>query len=524
MQRFGDKLMNKSFEEEIQRGRTFAIISHPDAGKTTLTEKLLLFGGAIREAGAVKARRDRLHARSDWMEIEQQRGISVTSTVLQFEYKGYRVNLLDTPGHQDFSEDTYRTLLAADSVVMVIDAAKGIEAQTLKLFQVAKERQIPIFTFINKLDRESRDPWDLMEEIDRTLKMRTYPVTWPVGMGPGFQGLFNRETKQFEKFDRQSRHFESFDISQAQLDNHYVRELEGSLELLDGAGEPLDNEAILRGEQSPVFFGSAIANFGIETFLNFYLLLAPGPTARPTTTGTLAPETPEFSGFVFKIQANMNPQHRDRVAFVRVASGEFSRGMAVTHSRSGRQIRLNQPQQFLAQDRAIVEKAYPGDIIGLHDSGLLSIGDSLSESGRIEFSGFPRFSPEHFAEIELKYTLKHKQFLRGLSELTEEGLIQMYRPIDQGPQVFLGVVGPLQFEVLQYRLSHEYGVEIDVRPLGYNLARWVVNDVTIEIGRFDRAKLVLDSRQQKVLFLEDERTLDRLREKHPDLVVSETSP
>ncbi len=511
--------------EEIERGRTFAIISHPDAGKTTLTEKLLLYGGAIREAGAVKARRAQQHARSDWMEIERQRGISVTSTVLQFDYQGFRINLLDTPGHQDFSEDTYRTLLAADAVVMVLDAAKGVEEQTVKLYQVARRRQVPVFTFVNKLDRESRDPWDILEEVERILGISTYAMNWPVGMGMGFQGLYNRESREFEAFNRQNRAFDRLPLHDAPLESHDRSQLEEDLELLDGAGEAFSREAVLEGTLTPVYFGSAMANFGVETFLNGFLQLAPGPRGRESQEGMVFPTEPYFSGFVFKIQANMNPAHRDRIAFVRICSGRFERNMAVTLSRTGRTVRLAQPQQFMAQDRSIVDEAYPGDVIGIHDTGLLYIGDTLSEMPRLQFVGFPRFSPEHFAEVELKYTLKHKQYQRGLDELVQEGLLQRFRPEDLGPQVYLGVVGPLQFEVLQYRLQHEYGVEVTLRQLSYAMARWIVEGPEqFELGRFDRVRQVVDDDGQRVLLLEDQRTLDRLMERYPDLRVAESSP
>lgn len=511
--------------EEINRGRTFAIISHPDAGKTTLTEKLLLFGGAIREAGAVKARRAQQHARSDWMEIERQRGISVTSTVLQFAYKGFRINLLDTPGHQDFSEDTYRTLLAADSVVMVLDAAKGVEEQTIKLYQVARRRQVPVFTFVNKLDREAREPWEILEEIERILGISTYAMNWPVGMGQGFQGLYDRNAGMFERFNRQNREFTRLPLSQAGLDSHDSAHLQEDLELLDGAGEAFDPTLVTEGLLTPVYFGSAMANFGVETFLNGYLDLAPGPGPRESTEGTVQPEAPFFSGFVFKIQANMNPAHRDRVAFLRICSGHFERNMPVQHTRTGRTIRLAQPQQFMAQDRAIIDEAYPGDVIGIHDTGLLYIGDTLSEVPKLTFTGFPRFSPEHFAEVELKYTLKHKQYQRGLDELVQEGLLQRFRPDDQGPQVYLGVVGPLQFDVLTYRLKSEYGVEVSLRTLSYTMARWVVEGPeAFEFGRFDRVRLVIDDDGQRVLLVEDERTLERLVERYPSLTVAESSP
>lgn len=511
--------------QEIERRRTFAIISHPDAGKTTLTEKLLLYGGAIREAGAVKARRSQQHARSDWMAIERQRGISVTSTVLQFAYQGYQINLLDTPGHEDFSEDTYRTLLAADSVVMVLDAAKGVEEQTIKLYQVARRRQIPVFTFVNKLDRESRDPWDILAEIERILGISTYAMNWPVGMGAGFQGLYDRPSAIFEEFNRQDREFHRMPLSEASLDAHDRDQLAQDLELLDGAGESFDIGAVQDGQLTPVYFGSAMANFGVETFLKGFLRMAPAPLGRDSAGGLVPPDAPYFSGFVFKIQANMNPAHRDRVAFMRICSGRFERNMNVTHTATGRTIRLAQPQQFMAQDRSIVEEAFPGDVIGIHDTGLLYIGDTLSESSRVQFVGFPRFSPEHFAEVELKYTLKHKQYQRGLDELVQEGVLQRFRAEDFGPQVYLGVVGPLQFDVLTYRLQHEYGVEVTLRQLPYGMARWVVEGPeAFEFGRFDRVRLVVDDDDQRVLLVEDQRTLDRLLDKYPDLVVAESSP
>ncbi|MCY0908998.1 MAG: peptide chain release factor 3 [Sulfobacillus thermosulfidooxidans] len=513
-----------SLEQKIKQGRTFAIISHPDAGKTTLTEKLLLFGGAIREAGAVKARRQQAHARSDWMAIEQQRGISVTSTVLQFFYNGYRVNLLDTPGHQDFSEDTYRTLLAADSAVMVIDAAKGVEPQTIKLFEVAAKRHIPVFTFINKLDREGKDPWDLLQEIERVLGIQTFPMNWPVGMGLDFRGIYDVRQGYFEYFDREHQAYERMDFNALgdKVPEDQRQELRDALELMAEAGETFAAERVNEGQLSPVFFGSAIANFGVQNFLDTFLELAPPPTPRMSQQGPVPPESPHFSGFVFKIQANMNPQHRDRIAFVRIASGRFERGMAVTHVRTQRVIRLNQPQQFLAQDRFIVEEAYAGDVIGLHDAGLFHIGDTLTEGSAFEFTGFPRFSPEHFAEVELKYALKHKQYQRGLKELTEEGLIQVFHPTDNGPQVFLGVVGPLQFEVLEYRMKNEYGVDVNIRPLPYTMARWI-DGPWPELGRFDRATILLDTENRPVLLVEDPYTLARLQEKVPSMHLYESS-
>ncbi len=517
--------MAKAPQHEIVRRRTFAIISHPDAGKTTLTEKLLLFGGAIREAGAVKARRQQQHARSDWMDIERQRGISVTSTVLQFDYQGFRVNLLDTPGHEDFSEDTYRTLLAADSVVMVLDAAKGVEEQTIKLFQVASRRQMPVFTFVNKLDRESRDPWDILEEVERILGVSTYAMNWPVGMGLGFQGLYDRQAQEFESFNRQSRAFERTSLDASPLGAHDRKRLAEDLELLDGAGEPFDSGAVSEGLLTPVYFGSAMANFGVQTFLDGFLRLAPPPQSRPSTDGEVSPDREEFSAFVFKIQANMNPAHRDRVAFLRVCSGALPRNLPVIHSATGRSLRLSQPQGFMAQDRAIVDQAFPGDVIGIHDTGLVAIGDTFSEKAGLRFTGFPRFSPEHFARVELKYTLKHKQYQRGLEELVQEGVLQRFHSEERGPEVTLGVVGPLQFEVLTYRLEHEYGVEVHLMELPFRLARWIASGPErFDFGRFDRVQVVLDDDGRRVLLLEDQRSLDRLLNKHAGLLVTESAP
>ncbi|MDA8194683.1 MAG: peptide chain release factor 3 [Thermaerobacter sp.] len=509
------------WQTEVARGRTFAIISHPDAGKTTLTEKLLLFGGAIREAGAVKARRAQAHARSDWMEIERQRGISVTTTVLQFPFEGYRVNLLDTPGHQDFGEDTYRTLMAADSAVMVIDGAKGVQAQTRKLYQVCRRRAVPVVTFVNKLDRESKDPWELMADIERQLDLLTYPINWPIGSGAQFQGLYHRDEGSFETFQRTTRSSRRIPAREAELADDHRATLAEAEALLNGAAEPWDDEAVQSGLLSPVFFGSAMANFGVETFLRGFLGLSAGPMPRATADGEVRPEQADFSGFVFKIQANMNPAHRDRVAFVRVVSGMFERGMTVLHPRSGRSIRLNQPQQFLAQDRTIVETAYPGDIIGLHDNGLFRIGDTLTVRPGITFAAFPRFTPEIFAEVELKYTLKHKQFQRGIRELTEEGLIQRFLPLEDGPEVYLGVVGSLQFDVLSYRMQQEYGVDITLRTLPYTVARRIASGPDPEIGRFDRARLIRDADGRHVVLAEDLRTLDRLLEKTPGLILRE---
>jgi peptide chain release factor 3 len=465
--------------------RTFAIISHPDAGKTTLTEKLLLYGGAIHLAGAVKSNKAKRAATSDWMEIEKQRGISVTSSVMQFVYNGVRFNLLDTPGHQDFSEDTYRTLTAADSAVMLIDAAKGVEAQTRKLFQVCRMRNTPIVTFINKLDRPGRDPFDLMTEIENLLGIRCTAVTWPIGMGPDFKGVYNRYTRQVHLFHEQGHGSEVADVEIADADDPRLEALLGEslcktlrdeIELLDMAGDVLDLATFRAGLVTPVFFGSAMNNFGVEPFLNKFIEIAPGPGSRKTTAGEVRPEDREFSAFVFKVQANMDRAHRDRIAFLRVCSGRYEGGMKVRHVRLGKEMRLSRPQQFLAQERTIVDEAYPGDVLGVFDPGNLRIGDTLTQGSDFQFEGVPRFSPEHFARLRLKDPMKRKQFVSGLDQLVEEGTVQTFIVRGQEKDPILGVVGRLQFEVFQYRMANEYGAEVEIEPLGFTHARWVTGE------------------------------------------------
>ncbi len=467
---------------EIRRRRTFAIISHPDAGKTTLTEKLLLYGGAIRLAGSVKARRAARHATSDWMEIEKQRGISVTSSVLQFQYEGHAVNILDTPGHQDFSEDTYRTLTAADSAVMLIDAAKGVEPQTIKLFHVCRMRGIPIFTFVNKLDRQGKDPFELMEEIEKVLGIRSCPMNWPIGMGADFRGVYDREHRHVELFEGGDHGQRQVTSQMSGADDPRLAEIIGpelhqrlveEIELLDVAGDPWDVDRFRRGELTPIFWGSALTNFGVRPFLEYFLKLSPSPAPRKCNKGTVHPEENRFTAFVFKIQANMNPAHRDRVAFLRICSGKFERGMSVRHVRLGKNIRLSQPQQFMAQDREIVEEAYAGDIIGVFDPGVFRIGDTLCQGDPVEFEGIPSFSPEHFARVTIRDAMKSKHFQKGVQQLTEEGAIQVFRPADGSPDLILGAVGELQFEVFQYRMKAEYGVDVELTRLPYGLARWV---------------------------------------------------
>ncbi|WP_239629375.1 peptide chain release factor 3 [Paenibacillus sp. H1-7] len=517
--------------EEVHKRRTFAIISHPDAGKTTLTEKLLLFGGAIRLAGTVKGRKASKHATSDWMEIEKQRGISVTSSVMQFDYEGHRVNILDTPGHQDFSEDTYRTLTAADSAVMLIDSAKGVEAQTKKLFQVCRMRGIPIFTFINKMDREGQNPFDLLEELEQVLGIRSYPMNWPIGSGKQFRGVYDRKLTQVELFqgddhkEIQVRKVSGYDdpIVKEIAGDYFYDQLVSDLELLDVAGDEFDLEKVKSGELTPVFFGSAINNFGVQTFLENFLQLAPTPTPRGSSAGAIDPMSEKFTGYIFKIQANMNPAHRDRIAFLRICSGKFERGMSVKHVRAGKDIKLAQPQQFLAQDRDIVEEAYPGDIIGLFDPGIFRLGDSLSQAGNIEFNELPTFSPELFSKVTVKNALKHKQFQKGVDQLTEEGTIQVFRTIGFD-DLILGVVGQLQFEVFEYRMKGEYGVDVQLQRTNFQFARWIV-DENIDPGKFRiNSQLVKDKNDNYVALFESEYAMRSAMEKNPNAKFLENAP
>ena len=471
-------------EREVRSRRTFAIISHPDAGKTTLTEKLLLYGGAIHLAGSVKARRAARHVTSDWMQMERERGISVTSSVLRFDYEGFSINLLDTPGHQDFSEDTYRTLIAADSAVMLLDNRKGVEAQTRKLFEVCHLRRIPVFTFVNKCDRPGVPPLQLLDDVEADLGIRVAPITWPVTDGTNFLGVFDREAARLHLFEKGGDHGQTRPPEEvAGLDDPRVEELLGTsardtlfeeIELLDAAGSPFGEEAFLRGELSPAFFGSALTNFGVEPFLERFLRYAPSPGPRATAQGDVLPESEGFSGFVFKIQANMNPKHRDRVAFIRVCSGRFEAGMSVTNTRTHRAVRLARPQQFFAQEREAVEAAWPGDVVGILDRGNLRIGDTLTDTVGVDFDGIPSFSPEHFARVFVPNPLRRKHLDKGLLELSEEGAVQVFfSEAGGGPAPVVGVVGPLQFDVLLHRLEHEYGVTARLEAMPYRDARWV---------------------------------------------------
>ncbi|OBR92783.1 MULTISPECIES: peptide chain release factor 3 [Clostridium] len=471
-------------KKEIEKRRTFAIISHPDAGKTTLTEKLLLYGGAIRLAGSVKARKASKHAVSDWMEIEKQRGISVTSSVMQFNYNNFCINILDTPGHQDFSEDTYRTLMAADSAVMVIDAAKGVEAQTKKLFNVCSLRGIPIFTFINKMDRESKDPFELMDDLENVLGIKSYPMNWPIGSGKDFKGIYDREKSLIEVFNGGNHGQTAVESIEGSVDDNVFKDLLGEalheklkddIELLDIAGDQFDIKKVREGSLTPVFFGSALTNFGVEPFLKEFLNLTTPPLPRNSDIGEIDPFSDDFSAFIFKIQANMNPAHRDRIAFMRICSGKFKKGMEVFHFQGGNKVRLSQPQQFLAQDREIVEEAYAGDILGVFDPGIYNIGDTLCPTNKkLKFESIPVFAPEHFARVKTIDTMKRKQFIKGISEISEEGAIQVFKQLNIGiEEIIIGVVGVLQFEVLEYRMKNEYNVDIKVDMLPYRAIRWI---------------------------------------------------
>ena len=471
--------------KEIEKRRTFAIISHPDAGKTTLTEKFLLYGGAINLAGSVKGKATARHAVSDWMEIEKERGISVTSSVLQFNYDNYCINILDTPGHQDFSEDTYRTLMAADSAVMVIDGSKGVEAQTRKLFKVCVMRHIQIFTFINKMDRDAMDTFELLDDIEKELGIATCPINWPIGSGKEFKGVYDRESQKIHVFsdtEKGTREGEDLVLSMDEADGVLLEgqkeKLMDEIDLLDGASAEFDQEMVDKGELSPVFFGSALTNFGVEIFLKHFLKMTTSPLPRKADVGMVDPMEDSFSGFIFKIQANMNKAHRDRIAFMRICSGKFEAGMEVLHVQDGKKIRLSQPQQMMAQDRKIVDEAYAGDIIGLFDPGIFSIGDTVCmPNHKVQYEGIPTFAPEHFARVRQIDTMKRKQFVKGIEQIAQEGAIQIFQEYNTGmEEIIVGVVGVLQFDVLKYRLENEYNVEIRLENLPYEHIRWIENE------------------------------------------------
>jgi peptide chain release factor 3 len=521
--------------EAVARRRNFAIISHPDAGKTTLTEKLLLYGGAIQQAGAVKAKGEQRKVTSDWMELEKQRGISITSTVLQFDYAGSMINLLDTPGHQDFSEDTYRTLAAADNAVMLEDAAKGLEPQTRKLFEVCRMRRIPIFTFINKMDRPGREPLALIDEIEKELGLTCWPVNWPIGSGDRFRGVIDRRSREVILFERAERGRQSAEKRLAAdapelatlVEPELLEQAFEELELLEGAGADLDLELVHAGELSPVFFGSAMTNFGVRPFLDAFLELAQRPTARTSREGPVDPLRPGFSGFVFKLQANMDPRHRDRVAFVRVCSGRFEKDMSVQHARSGRTLRLSRPQKLFGQDREVVEDAYPGDVIGLNNPGMFAIGDTLYLGPRVEYEGIPCFSPEIFAWLRNPNPSAFKSFRKGVNELREEGAVQVLYDTDASKRdPILAAVGQLQLEVVQYRLENEYGVKTRLEPMEFSVARWVSGGwpALEAVGRIFNCKTVRDPWDRPVLLFRNDWNLNQLREDHPDLDLASVAP
>ena len=519
---------------EIEKRRTFAIISHPDAGKTTLTEKFLLYGGAINLAGSVKGKATARHAVSDWMEIEKERGISVTSSVLQFNYDGRCINILDTPGHQDFSEDTYRTLMAADSAVMVIDGSKGVEAQTRKLFKVCVMRHIPIFTFINKMDRDANDTFDLLDEIEKELGIATCPVNWPIGSGKNFKGVYDRNTKKVMTFADTLKGTKEGTEKELDIDDpalieeigeEYRDQLLEEIELLDGASAEFDMELVSKGELSPVFFGSALTNFGVETFLKHFLQMTTSPLPRKADIGIIDPFSEDFSAFVFKIQANMNKNHRDRIAFMRICSGKFEAGMEVKHIQGGKTIKLSQPQQMMAQERKIINEAYAGDIIGVFDPGIFSIGDTITTAkNKFEFEGIPTFAPEHFARVRQIDTMKRKQFVKGVMQIAQEGAIQIFQEYNSGmEEIIVGVVGVLQFDVLKYRLENEYNVEIRLENLPYEHIRWIENmDIDMDkLSGTSDMKKITDLKGNPLLLFVNAWSVGMTLDRNEGLILSE---
>ncbi len=510
--------MAQEYQKEIEKRRTFAIISHPDAGKTTLTEKFLLYGGAINTAGSVKGKANSKYAVSDWMGIEKERGISVTSSVLQFNYDGYCINILDTPGHQDFSEDTYRTLMAADSAVMVIDASKGVEAQTIKLFKVCVMRHIPIFTFINKMDLEARDSFELLDDIETVLGIRTCPINWPIGAGKRFKGVYDRDTKQVSMFQAvsvggaKSAAETDYDLNDPALkeavSDELYQQLLDEVELLDGASDTFDQELVDQGKLSPVFFGSALTTFGIKTFLEHFLKMTKSPLPRMSNEGLIDPIEAPFSGFIFKIQANMNKAHHDRIAFMRICSGKFDASKDVYHVQSGRKLKLSQPQQIMAQDRKVIDEAYAGDVIGIFDPGIFAIGDTICTPGKkFAYEGIPTFAPEHFCRLVSLDSMKRKQFMKGVTQIAQEGAIQIFKDysLDMS-EIIVGVVGVLQFDVLKYRLENEYNCEVRLEPLPYNYIRWVKDPATDlnKLKRISDCKKVKDMKDNPLLLFANE--------------------
>jgi len=524
--------LSNSFSAEIKKRRTFGIISHPDAGKTTLTEKLLLFGGAIQMAGAIKARKAGRHATSDWMKVEQERGISVTTSVMKFAHRDCEINLLDTPGHQDFSEDTYRVLTAVDSALMVIDSAKGVETQTEKLMAVCRMRNTPVITFINKMDREGQSPLDLLADVEDKLQIECAPMSWPIGMGKRFKGVYNLYRKELRLFrpggERRTSDVQVIkDLADSRLDEllgSAADELREDIELLEGAANPFEPEEYLKGNQTPVFFGSAINNFGVDELLDALVDLAPAPGPRETQTRVVSPEEEPFSGFVFKVQANMDPAHRDRIAFLRICSGRFQRGMKVRHHRIGKDVGLSKAIIFMAQDRANVEEAFPGDIIGLHNHGTIKVGDTFSEKEPLKFTGLPSFAAEHFRRVRLKSPLKAKQLEKGLQQLSEEGAIQVFRPLISNDYI-VGAVGVLQFDVTMERLKNEYGVDAIYESIDFATARWVGSADPKKLAEFEtknQANLALDAEGNLSYLAPSEWRLGYVAEQWPAIEFAKT--
>lgn len=524
--------------DDFRSRRTFCIVSHPDAGKTTLTEKLLLYGGAIREAGTVKARKAARYATSDWMEIEKQRGISVTSSVMQFDYQNCRINLLDTPGHHDFSEDTFRVITAVDSALMVIDGAKGIEAQTKKLMKICSERNLPVISFVNKLDRECRSPIELLDEIESTLGIKTCPFTWPVGSGKNFKGIYNIKTKEFAKFIPGEEGVNWIPTDglldpklKSMIPDDFFDEFIEQIELVEGVYEKFDSQHFLDGQQTPVFFGSALNNFGVEAVLKQFCNIAPAPLPRVALEREVDPAEKKFSGFVFKIQANMDANHRDRIAFLRVCSGEFHKGMSVFHARHDRNFKINNIFQFMASRRESLEHAVAGDIVGIYDTGDFKIGDTLTEKEKLSFLGIPNFAPELFQKVILKTPLKSKQLRKGLQQLCEEGASQVFFPVNNN-DIVIGVVGQLQFEVIRHRLLSEYGVEAKYESCAFKIARWVfpaTNDMKKfgqelnELSRSYDTVLSKDAEDRDAILCSSEYALKKAIERYPELKFEETS-
>jgi peptide chain release factor 3 len=519
--------MERYNRKEVDKRRTFGIISHPDAGKTTLTEKLLLFGGAIQQAGAVKARKVARHAVSDWMEIEKERGISITTSVMKFRYNGFEINLLDTPGHQDFSEDTYRVLTAVDSALMVIDSAKGVEPQTEKLMEVCRMRNTPIITFINKLDREGMGPLDILDDIEDKLQIECAPLSWPIGMGKRFRGVYNLYHHELHVFTpgqntAKSNGIVIKDLSDSRLDEYLdsqAQELRDDIELIEGAANPFELAHYLKGNQTPVFFGSAINNFGVKEMFDVFVEMAPPPDFRTAVSRNVSPYEKSFSGFAFKIQANMNPAHRDRIAFIRICSGKFTRGMKVVHHRIHKEVSLANATIFMARERENVEEAFPGDIIGIHNHGTIKIGDAFSEKEPLKFTGIPNFAPDHFRRVILKNPLKTKQLQKGLIQLGEEGAVQVFRPLTSNDYL-LGVVGLLQFDITMARLKSEYGVDAVYEPVDYKVARWVdCGDPKkmIEFEKKNSAFMARDSEGKLAFLATSEWELGFHMEKWPDI-------